>query len=53
MSILKFFCREIMCSENLLNMDEKVDWRECKLEKAIEIEHVKKLRNEFSPFDFN
>ncbi|XP_055380214.1 CWF19-like protein 1 homolog [Condylostylus longicornis] len=45
------FAREAICSENLLNNDEKVDWRDCKLSTEEEISLVKQFRENFKPFD--
>uniref|UniRef100_A0A336LI81 CSON014441 protein n=1 Tax=Culicoides sonorensis TaxID=179676 RepID=A0A336LI81_CULSO len=45
--------REIMCSENVLNAESKIDWRECKISKEDEIEYVKQFRLKFGHFDFN
>lgn len=46
------FGRDIFCAENLLNCEDKVDWRQCSLDKEQEIEVVKRFREEFKPFDF-
>ncbi|XP_023292578.2 CWF19-like protein 1 homolog [Lucilia cuprina] len=46
------FARDVFCSENLLNCDEKVDWKSCKLDKEREIELVQNFRNKFSKYDF-
>lgn len=46
------FGRDIFCAEGLLNCEEKVDWKQCLLEKDQEEETVKKFREEFKPFDF-
>ena len=46
------FARDVFCSENLLNCDEKVDWKDCKLEKDEEIEMVKDFRKKFASYDF-
>lgn len=32
--------------------EDKTNWRDCLLSKEIEIDYVKKFRNEFKPFDF-
>lgn len=34
------------------NSDDKINWRDCLLEKETEIEYVKSFRNEFKSFDF-
>jgi len=46
------FGREVLCSEQLLDMPEKEDWKSCKLSQDEEKEHTKDFRKQFSPFDF-
>ncbi|XP_055836731.1 CWF19-like protein 1 homolog [Episyrphus balteatus] len=46
------FAREVFCSENLLNCDEKTDWKDCSLTKDEEIELVKQFREKYKKFDF-
>lgn len=46
------FGRDIFCAEGLLNCEEKVDWKQCLLDKEEEIEVVKRFREGFKPFDF-
>lgn len=46
------FGREVFCSAELLDCEEKADWRQCELTKDTEVEYVTKFRNEFAPFDF-
>lgn len=46
------FGRDIFCAENLLNCEDKVDWRQCSLDKDQEADTVKQFRNDFKPFDF-
>ncbi|XP_054088915.1 CWF19-like protein 1 homolog [Zeugodacus cucurbitae] len=46
------FARDVFCSENLLNCEEKVDWKDCKLDKDKEIEMVKNFRKKFQKYDF-
>lgn len=43
---------DVFCSENLLNCEEKVDWKDCKLDKEEEIEMVKSFRKKFQKYDF-
>lgn len=54
---MKFFpihlAREIFCNENLLNCDEKIDWKECKLTKDEEIELVNKFKRKWNAFEFS
>ncbi|GAB0092798.1 CWF19-like protein 1 homolog [Sergentomyia squamirostris] len=46
------FGREVLCHENLLDSDEKIDWKECLLDVDREKELVQQFKNEFTPFDF-
>lgn len=46
------FGREIFCSSEVLDCEDKVDWRQCNLDKDVEIDYVKRFRDEFKPFDF-
>lgn len=48
----KFPFRDVFCSENLLNCDEKVDWRACKLDVDSETSLVKNFREKFAKYDF-
>ncbi|EDW02397.1 CWF19-like protein 1 homolog [Drosophila grimshawi] len=46
------FARDVFCSENLLNCDEKVNWKDCLLERDEEVANVEEFRKIFAPFDF-
>ena len=46
------FGREMMACKSLLNMPDRVDWRECKLEAEEEKEIAVRVREGFKPFDF-
>jgi len=46
------FGRDVLCSPDLLDMPERVDWRNCQLSKEEETEQTKNFRKMFSPFDF-
>ncbi|XP_058826672.1 CWF19-like protein 1 homolog [Topomyia yanbarensis] len=46
------FGREIICADNLLNCEEKIDWRQCNLEKEAEEAMAKSFRESFKPYDF-
>ncbi|KFB43242.1 AGAP007102-PA-like protein [Anopheles sinensis] len=46
------FGREIICADNLLNCEEKADWRQCNLPKEEEEQLVKNFRESFKPYDF-
>ncbi|GFN87297.1 cwf19-like protein 1 [Plakobranchus ocellatus] len=47
------FGREAVCEPPILNMPERVDWRNCKLEQDEEKELAAKFKANFRPFDFN
>ena len=42
-----------MADQTLLNMPEKVDWRNCKSSKPEETEMANNFRKMFEKFDFN
>ncbi|RZF32947.1 hypothetical protein LSTR_LSTR000817 [Laodelphax striatellus] len=46
------FGRDVLANEMILNMEERADWRECKLTKEEEIEICQKFRKDYQPFDF-
>ncbi|XP_023341614.1 CWF19-like protein 1 [Eurytemora carolleeae] len=46
------FGREVLCCPSLLDMEERADWKACKLSQEEEMEHTKEFRKLFSPFDF-
>lgn len=46
------FGRDIFCAETLLNCEDKVDWRQCSLQRDEEEQLVKQFREGFKPFDF-
>ncbi|XP_055610730.1 CWF19-like protein 1 homolog [Uranotaenia lowii] len=46
------FGREIICADNLLNCEEKIDWRQCNLDTAEEKSIVDNFRESFKPYDF-
>lgn len=46
------FGREIICADNLLNCEEKIDWRQCNLEKEEEEALTIRFRDSFKPYDF-
>lgn len=45
------FGREVFCSSELYNTEDKIDWRDCSLSREEENEYVKNFREEFQPFD--
>ena len=46
------FGREVLASKYLLNMEERTDWKECKVEKEVETKMANDFRSLFEPFDF-
>eukprot|EP00088_Acartia_fossae_P069650 TRINITY_DN9155_c0_g1_i3.p1 TRINITY_DN9155_c0_g1~~TRINITY_DN9155_c0_g1_i3.p1 ORF type:complete len:523 (+),score=146.82 TRINITY_DN9155_c0_g1_i3:40-1608(+) len=46
------FGRDVLCGPDLLDMPDRVDWRNCQLSKEEETDQVKEFRKKFSPFDF-
>lgn len=47
------FGREAMADQTLLNMPDKVDWRNCKSSKPEETDMANNFRKTFEKFDFN
>jgi len=47
------FGREVLSSPSLLNLPDRIDWKNCKLDKEDEIKHVKDFRKRFEAYDFN
>lgn len=46
------FGRELLASEAVLDLPDKVDWRKCKASKEDETELTTSFRKAFEPFDF-
>lgn len=46
------FGREVICSQDLLDCESRIDWRSCQLSKAEEAASTEKFRQRFKPFDF-
>ncbi|XP_063242249.1 CWF19-like protein 1 [Bacillus rossius redtenbacheri] len=46
------FGREVLASSSLLDMEDRSDWRDCKIPKEEETEQAKQFRNAFQKFDF-
>ncbi|KAJ8980670.1 hypothetical protein NQ317_013282 [Molorchus minor] len=46
------FAREILASGPILNMPDRVEWKDCTLEKSEEEKCVQRIRTDFEPFDF-
>ncbi|RXG54846.1 CWF19-like protein 1 [Armadillidium vulgare] len=46
------FGRELLACPPLLNMPDRVDWRECKISQEEETALRDNIRKKFEPFDF-
>ncbi|VDO69562.1 unnamed protein product [Onchocerca flexuosa] len=46
------FGREVLAEAALLDCEEKVDWRQCELEKNEQAKLVDNLKQMFKPYDF-
>ncbi|XP_038053166.1 CWF19-like protein 1 [Patiria miniata] len=47
------FGREVMASEDLLDMPDRANWKACSMEKEEEARLAQEFRKKFAPFDFN
>ena len=47
-----FYFREVLASPPILNVTERIDWRECKMSKEEETNLRDRIREEFQPYDF-
>jgi hypothetical protein len=43
----------VLASPALLNVPERIDWKECVVDPAQEKEQTAAFRQQFRPFDFN
>lgn len=46
------FGRDVLSTPQILNCEDKADWRQCLISKEEEIQYVKEFRDKFRPFDF-
>lgn len=46
------FGREVLASTEILNLPDRIDWRECQESKEKETEMTKEFRKLFEPYDF-
>lgn len=46
------FGREVLASTHLLKMEERIDWKACKVDKEEEIKIASEFRKLFEPYDF-
>ncbi|CAB4027238.1 Hypothetical predicted protein, partial [Paramuricea clavata] len=47
------FGREVLASHSVLDMEERVDWKSCKVSMEIEKKMTGDFRKKFQPFDFS
>ena len=45
------FGREVLACDRILDINDKVDWKDCQLDKEEEIELASRIRRNFQPFD--
>ena len=45
--------REALCDQSLLDMGERVDWKNCSSTKEEDIFNATKFKDGFLPYDFN
>lgn len=46
------FGREVICSQDLLNCESRIDWRACQLSRDDEAASTQNFRQRFQPYDF-
>lgn len=46
------FGREVLCSEDLLNCEDKIEWKSCLLPKNLELKMVNEFKEGFKDYDF-
>ena len=46
------FGREVLAHSDLLNVEDRVDWRECKVNRETEVRMTQEFRDLFKPYDF-
>lgn len=47
------FGREVLACDRILDLSDRVDWKDCKMSIDEEIELAKKIRQRFQPFDLD
>lgn len=47
------FGREVLASDRILDINDRIDWKDCQMDKEEEIELANKIRKEFQPFDLD
>ena len=46
-------CRKVAASPSLLNLPDRVNWKDCKVSEDEEKEMASAFRKKFQPYDFN
>ncbi|KAL3285574.1 hypothetical protein HHI36_000104 [Cryptolaemus montrouzieri] len=47
------FGREVLCTGPILNLPERIEWKECSLSRDEEERLVQRIRTDFEPYDFS
>lgn len=47
------FCREVLACDDILNMQHRADWKECKVSQEQEKQLANAFKKIFKPYDFN
>ena len=48
-----YYSREAVADNSILNIEHRIDWKNCKSTKEEEESATKAFRSKFTPFDFN
>lgn len=46
------FGREVLTISSILNLNDRIDWKDCLLNKEDELILINRIRNDFEPYDF-
>ena len=46
-------CREVVASPSLLDLPDRMNWKDCKVSEDEEKEMASAFRKKFQPYDFN
>ncbi|XP_043520795.1 CWF19-like protein 1 [Frieseomelitta varia] len=47
------FGREVLASDRILDLGDRIDWKDCQLDQEEETELAKRIRKDFQPFDLD
>ncbi|XP_076645503.1 CWF19-like protein 1 isoform X2 [Halictus rubicundus] len=47
------FGREVLAADRILDISDRIDWKDCQMTKEEEIELANRIRKEFQPFDLD